>query len=240
MSFIFILYILGCLFTIVYFIRKGTKKAKLIEKTNKKKKAGFPKKKSLAITVHLFKDGYGEKTFKLKKGHKFHINADGLKEISSEWDYDFWQITSNKSEYAFEWLREDQNYNHVSTLHFWNGGNLSDVKENISEDSAIDIVMDSNWIPGLDKLLLRNKKPLEEKSNTKLKYKKDMIKELVNSELPLLKLKGKTITGIQEGGHADFELDEVIIKEITEESVDLEVKSQNKNRDSRSKGIGNH
>ena len=153
MSFIFILYILGCLFTIVYFIRKSIKKAKLIEKTNKKKKAGFPKKKSLAITVHLFKDGYGEKTFKLKKGHKFHINADGLKEISSEWDYDFWQITSNKSEYAFEWLREDQNYNHVSTLHFWNGGELADVKENISEDSAIDTVIDSNWLPGLDKLL---------------------------------------------------------------------------------------
>ena len=153
MSFIFILYILGCLFTIVYFIRKSIKKAKLIEKTNKKKKAGFPKKKSLAITVHLFKDGYGEKTFKLKKGHKFHINADGLKEISSEWDYDFWQITSNKSEYAFEWLREDQNYNYVSTLHFWNGGELADVKENISEDSAIDTVIDSNWLPGLDKLL---------------------------------------------------------------------------------------
>ena len=153
MSFIFILYILGCLFTIVYFIRKSIKEAKLIEKTNKKKKAGFPKKKSLAITVHLFKDGYGEKTFKLKKGHKFHINADGLKEISSEWDYDFWQITSNKSEYAFEWLREDQNYNHVSTLHFWNGGELADVKENISEDSAIDTVIDSNWLPGLDKLL---------------------------------------------------------------------------------------
>jgi cyclophilin family peptidyl-prolyl cis-trans isomerase len=153
MSFIFILYILGCLFTIVYFIRKSIKKAKLIEKTNKKKKAGFPKKKSLAITVHLLKDGYGEKTFKLKKGHKFHINADGLKEISSEWDYDFWQITSNKSEYAFEWLREDQNYNYVSTLHFWNGGELADVKENISEDSAIDTVIDSNWLPGLDKLL---------------------------------------------------------------------------------------
>ena len=166
MSFIFILYILGCLFTIVYFIRKSIKKAKLIEKTNKKKKAGFPKKKSLAITVHLFKDGYGEKTFKLKKGHKFHINADGLKEISSEWDYDFWQITSNKSEYAFEWLREDQNYNHVSTLHFWNGGELADVKENISEDSAIDTVIDSNWLPGLDALLLKNKKPLAGLFNT--------------------------------------------------------------------------
>ena len=155
MSFIFILYILVCLFTIVYFIRKSIKKAKLIEKTNKKKKAGFPKKKSLAITVHLFKDGYGEKTFKLKKGHKFHINADGLKEISSEWDYDFWQITSNKSEYAFEWLREDQNYNHVSTLHFWNGGELADVKENISEAAAIDIIINSDWIPSLDTFLTK-------------------------------------------------------------------------------------
>ena len=155
MSFIFILYILGCLLAIVYFIRKGTKKAKLIEKTNRKKKAGFPKKKSLAITVHLFKDGYGEKTFKLKKGHKFHINADGLKEISAEWEYDFWQITSNKSEYAFEWLREDQNYNHVSTLHFWNGGELADVKENISEAAAIDIIINSDWIPSLDTFLTK-------------------------------------------------------------------------------------
>ena len=176
MSFIFILYILGCLFAIVYFIRKGTKKAKLIEKTNKKKKAGFPKKKSLAITVHLFKDGYGEKTFKLKKGHKFHINADGLKEISSEWDYDFWQITSNKSEYAFEWLREDQNYNHVSTLHFWNGGELADVKENISEAAAIDIIINSDWIPSLDIFLTKkNRQANKSAPNDEVKLGKHKI-----------------------------------------------------------------
>ena len=176
MSFIFILYILVCLFAIVYFIRKGTKKAKLIEKTNKKKKAGFPKKKSLAITVHLFKDGYGEKTFKLKKGHKFHINADGLKEISAEWDYDFWQITSNKSEYAFEWLRQDQNNNHVSTLNFWNGGDLSKSKKAISEDSALDTILNSDWIPSLDIFLTKkNRQANKSAPNDEVKLGKHKI-----------------------------------------------------------------
>ena len=167
MSFIFILYILGCLFTIVYFIRKGTEKAKKLEK-QKTKKSRKTKKKSLAITLHLFKDGYGEKTFKLKKGHVFYVNEDGLKEISNEWDYDFWQITCNKSEYAFEWLREDQNNNHVSTLNFWNGGELADVKENISEAAAIDIIINSDWIPGLNKLLGKKK----ESSVNKLEWSK--------------------------------------------------------------------
>ena len=63
---------------------------------------------------------------------------------------------SNKSEYAFEWLREDQNNNNVSTLNFWNGGDLSKSKQSISEDSALDIIQNSDWIPGLDKFL--NKK----------------------------------------------------------------------------------
>jgi len=157
------LFVIICLAVTVYIIINSVKKAKRIDEH---KKGGFPKKKALAITIHLFKDGYGEKNFQLNKGHVFYINEYGEKEISGDWDYDFWQITSNKSEYAFEWLREDQNYNHVSTLHFWNGGELADVKENISEDSAIDIVMDSNWIPGLDKLLLRNKNPLEDLFNT--------------------------------------------------------------------------
>jgi len=176
MSFIFILYILVCLLAIVYFIRKGTKKAKLIEKTNKKKLAGFPKKKSLAISVHLFKDGYGEKTFKLKKGHKFHINADGLKEISAEWDYDFWQITSNKSEYAFEWLRQDQNNNHVSTLNFWNGGDLSKSKKAISEDSALDTILNSDWIPSLDIFLTKkNRQANKSAPNDEVKLGKHKI-----------------------------------------------------------------
>ena len=169
MSFIFILYILGCLFTIVYFIRKGTEKAKKLEK-QKTKKSRKTKKKSLAITLHLFKDGYGEKTFKLKKGHVFYVNEDGLKEISNEWDYDFWQITSNKSDYAFEWMRENQNNNNVSTLNFWNGGELADVKENISEAAAINIIINSDWIPELNKLLGEKKQSGDEtKSEKRLK-----------------------------------------------------------------------
>ena len=155
----FPLFIIICLAATVYLVIKSVKEAKEEQKRKnrsqkkKKKKTAFPKKKSLDITVHLFKDGYGEKKFQLKKGHKFYVNEDGLKEISSEWDYDFWQITSNKSENAFEWLRQDQNNNHVSVLNFWNGGDLSKSKKAISEDSALDVVQNSNWIPGLDKLL---------------------------------------------------------------------------------------
>ncbi len=158
----FPLFVILCLVATAYFIGKSVKKAKEDEgrKNSKQKKkqktTTFPKKKSLSITVHLFKDGYGEKKFQLKKGHQFYFNDEGLKEISGEWDYDFWQITSNKSEYAFEWLREDQNNNNVSTLNFWNGGDLSKSKQSISEDSALDIIQNSDWIPGLDKFL--NKK----------------------------------------------------------------------------------
>ena len=113
----FPLFVIICLVVTVILIRKSVQKAKQEEQQNKsQKKRAFPKKKSLTITVHLFKDGYGEKKFQLKKGHQFYVNDEGLKEISGEWDYDFWQITSNKSEYAFEWLREDQNNNNVSTL----------------------------------------------------------------------------------------------------------------------------
>jgi len=157
------LFVIICLAVTVYIIINSVKKAKRIDEH---KKGGFPKKKALAITIHLFKDGYGEKNFQLNKGHVFYINEDGEKEISGDWDYDFWQITSNKSNHAFEWIRDNQNNKNTSTLHFWKGGELSDVRKNISEDSAIDIVMDSNWIPGLDKLLLRNKKPLEGQFNT--------------------------------------------------------------------------
>ena len=167
----FPLFVIICLVVTVILIRKSVQKAKQEEQQNKsQKKRAFPKKKSLTITVHLFKDGYGEKKFQLKKGHQFYVNDEGLKEISGEWDYDFWQITSNKSEYAFEWLREDQNsgedamgangriskINTVSTLNFWNGGDLSKSKQSISEDSALDIIQNSDWIPGLDKFL--NKK----------------------------------------------------------------------------------
>ena len=153
----FPLFVIICLVVTVILIRKSVQKAKQEEQQNKsQKKRAFPKKKSLTITVHLFKDGYGEKKFQLKKGHQFYVNDEGLKEISGEWDYDFWQITSNKSEYAFEWLREDQNNNNVSTLNFWNGGDLSKSKQSISEDSALDIIQNSDWIPGLDKFL--NKK----------------------------------------------------------------------------------
>ena len=153
----FPLFVIICLVVTVILIRKSVQKAKQEEQQNKsQKKRAFPKKKSLNITVHLFKDGYGEKKFQLKKGHQFYVNDEGLKEINGEWDYDFWQITSNKSEYAFEWLREDQNNNNVSTLNFWNGGDLSKSKQSISEDSALDIIQNSDWIPGLDKFL--NKK----------------------------------------------------------------------------------
>ena len=167
----FPLFVIICLVVTVILIRKSVQKAKQEEQQNKsQKKRAFPKKKSLTITVHLFKDGYGEKKFQLKKGHQFYVNDEGLKEISGEWDYDFWQITSNKSEYAFEWLREDQNsgedamgangriskINTVSTLNFWNGGDLSKSKQSISEDSALDIIQNSDWIPALDKFL--NKK----------------------------------------------------------------------------------
>ena len=153
----FPLFVIICLVVTVILIRKSVQKAKQGEQQNKsQKKRAFPKKKSLNITVHLFKDGYGEKKFQLKKGHQFYVNDEGLKEINGEWDYDFWQITSNKSEYAFEWLREDQNNNNVSTLNFWNGGDLSKSKQSISEDSALDIIQNSDWIPGLDKFL--NKK----------------------------------------------------------------------------------
>ena len=165
----FPLFIIICLAVTVYLVIKSVKNTKEEQKRknrSQKKKTAFPKKKSLAITVHLFKDGYGEKKFQLKKGHKFYVNEDGLKEISSEWDYDFWQITSNKSENAFEWLRQDQNNNHVSVLNFWNGGDLSKSKKAISEDSALDVVQNSNWIPGLDKFLVK-KRILPEKSNDK-------------------------------------------------------------------------
>ena len=165
----FPLFIIICLAATVYLVIKSVKDTKEEQKRknrSQKKKTAFPKKKSLAITVHLFKDGYGEKKFQLKKGHKFYVNEDGLKEISSEWDYDFWQITSNKSENAFEWLRQDQNNNHVSVLNFWNGGDLSKSKKAISEDSALDAVQNSNWIPGLDKFLVK-KRILPEKSNDK-------------------------------------------------------------------------
>jgi hypothetical protein len=154
----FPLFVILCLVATAYFIGKSVKKAKEEEKRKNRpqqKKTAFPKKKTLAITVHLFKDGYGEKKFQLKKGHQFYFNDEGLKEISGEWDYDFWQITSNKSEYAFEWLREDQNNNNVSTLNFWNGGDLSKSKQLISEDSALDIIQNSDWIPGLDKFLTK-------------------------------------------------------------------------------------
>lgn len=165
----FPLFIIICLAATVYLVIKSVKDTKEEQKRknrSQKKKTAFPKKKSLAITVHLFKDGYGEKKFQLKKGHKFYVNEDGLKEISSEWDYDFWQITSNKSENAFEWLRQDQNNNHVSVLNFWNGGDLSKSKKAISEDSALDVVQNSDWIPGLDKFLVK-KRILPEKSNDK-------------------------------------------------------------------------
>jgi len=165
----FPLFIIICLAVTVYLVIKSVKNTKEDQKRknrSQKKKTAFPKKKSLAITVHLFKDGYGEKKFQLKKGHKFYVNEDGLKEISSEWDYDFWQITSNKSENAFEWLRQDQNNNHVSVLNFWNGGDLSKSKKAISEDSALDVVQNSDWIPGLDKFLVK-KRILPEKSNDK-------------------------------------------------------------------------
>ena len=152
----FPLFVIICLVVTVILIRKSVQKAKQEEQQNKsQKKRAFPKKKSLTITVHLFKDGYGEKKFQLKKGHQFYVNDEGLKEISGEWDYDFWQITSNKSEYAFEWLREDQNNNNVSTLNFWNGGDLSKSKQSISEDSALDIIQNSDWIPGLGKFLIK-------------------------------------------------------------------------------------
>jgi len=189
----FPLFIIICLAATVYLVIKSVKDTKEEQKRknrSQKKKTAFPKKKSLAITVHLFKDGYGEKKFQLKKGHKFYVNEDGLKEISSEWDYDFWQITSNKSENAFEWLRQDQNNNHVSVLNFWNGGDLSKSKKAISEDSALDAVQNSNWIPGLDKFLvkkriwpekLNDKNPLSNKStaNDKVKLAKHKISSTV-------------------------------------------------------------
>ena len=74
------------------------------------------------------------------------------KVLKKDWDYDFWQITSNKSNHVFEWLREDQN-NNISILNFWQGGDLSDIRKNISEDTAIDVVMESNWMPELNKFL---------------------------------------------------------------------------------------
>ena len=177
----FPLFVIICLVVTVILIRKSVQKAKQEEQQNKsQKKRAFPKKKSLNITVHLFKDGYGEKKFQIKKGHQFYVNDEGLKEISGEWDYDFWQITSNKSEYAFEWLREDQNNNNVSTLNFWNGGDLSKSKQSISEDSALDIIQNSDWIPGLDKFLNKknnlsnnsdNKNPLSNLSTANDKVK---------------------------------------------------------------------
>jgi len=198
------LFVIICLAVTVYIIINSVKKAKIIDKqNNQQKNAAKSNKGKLEIMIHL--DGGDDydvgKSFKVIKDQKLYDYTDesGCKVLMHEWDYDFWQITSNKSSHAFEWTREDHNFDNASTLNFWEGGNLSDVKVDISEDTAIDIIMDSNWIPGLDALLLKNKKPLEEKSNTKLKDKREMIKEL----------------------------------------VDLEVKSQNKNRDSRSKGIGN-
>ena len=230
------LFVIICLAVTVYIIINSVKKAKKVDQQKgKQKKGGFPKKKALAITIHLFKDGYGEKNFQLKKGHVFYINESGEKEISGDWDYDFWQITSNKSNHAFEWIRDNQNNNNTSTLHFWKGGELSDVRKNISEDSAIDIVMDSNWVPGLDKLLLRNKKPLEDpfnkfKSGDETKSERRLKK--LQQEKKRLQNKLKTIA---DGGSKEAKK-----KEMIKKLVDLEVKSQNKNRDSRSKGIGNH
>ena len=115
------LFVIICLAVTVYIIINSVKKAKRIDEH---KKGGFPKKKALAITIHLFKDGYGEKNFQLNKGHVFYINEYGEKEISGDWDYDFWQITSNKSNHAFEWIRDNQNNKNTSTLHFWKGGEL--------------------------------------------------------------------------------------------------------------------
>ena len=197
MSFIFILYVLGCLFTIVYFIRKGTEKAKKLEK-QKTKKRSKTKKKSLAIMIHL--DGGDEyengKSFKVKKDQKLYDYTDenGKKVLKKDWDYDFWQITSNKSNHVFEWLREDQNNNNTSTLNFWKGGDLSDIRKNISEDIAIDVIIESDWVPGMEKLLSKKKESsvnkLEWSKIDKNNTKKVISKELDTRTKPERKSKG--------------------------------------------------
>ena len=198
MSFGFSLYALFCLAVVVYFINKSIQKGKKLEKQNKKQKSSAKSnKKSLVIMIHL--DGgheYDGKSFKAKKDQKLYDYTDenGEKVLKKDWDYDFWQITSNKSNHAFEWIREDQNNNNTSTLNFWKGGDLSDIRKNISEDTAIDVVMESNWIPGMEKLLSKKKESsvnkLEWSKIDKNNTKKVISKEIDSRKKPESKSKG--------------------------------------------------
>lgn len=130
-------------------------------KIYKQKKSTDIVKESLLIMIHL--DGGDDydsgKSFIVKKGQNLYDYTDenGEKVLRNGCDYDLWQITSNQSEHAFEWIREDEYNNNISILNFWNGGTLSDTKKNISEGMAIDIIMRSNWIPGMTQLLPKNK-----------------------------------------------------------------------------------
>jgi len=153
----FPLFVIICLAVTAYIIIKSVKKAKKLEKQNNKQKSSAnSNKKSLVIMIHLDGgDEYDGKSFKLQQDQTLYdyMNENGEKVLKKDWDYDFWQITSNKSNHVFEWLREDQNNNNISILNFWQGGDLSDIRKNISEDTAIDVVMESNWMPELNKLL---------------------------------------------------------------------------------------
>ena len=146
----FMLWCWICVATTIYIIYRSVEKSKAQQMSPSKTN----KNEELIISIHLnggnkFKGG---ETLEVTEGLKIYDSLDNGSKVITDWqDYDFWQITSNKSNRSFEWIREDQNANYGPTLRFWEGGNEHELRENISEDMAIDIILDCNWIqiPGI-------------------------------------------------------------------------------------------
>ena len=150
---IFMLWVSICVATTIYIIYRSAKKSNTQQNTSSQgdSPGKIPKDNRLIISIHLdggsnFENG---ETLEVTKGLMLYQTLDtGSKVITKEWDYDFWQITSNRSKHCFEWIREDHNANNVPTLRFWNNaGDENELRKNISEDMAIDIILDSSWMP---------------------------------------------------------------------------------------------
>jgi hypothetical protein len=139
------LFVSLCVVITIYIIYRSAAKSKAHQSSPGK----THKDEHLIISIHLDggNESEGGETLEVTKGLMiYQISDTGSKVIANEWDYDFWQITSNRSNRSFEWIREDQNANYDPTLRFWEGGNEHELRENISEDMAIDIILDSYWI----------------------------------------------------------------------------------------------
>lgn len=188
----FMLWCWICGATTIYIIYSNVTKSKDQQISPSK----INKNEELIISIHLnggnkFKDG---ETLEVTEGLKIYDSLDDGSKVITDWqDYDFWQITSNKSNRSFEWIREDQNADYGPTLRFWEEGNEHEIRDNVSEDMAIDIILDCNWIqiPGIN-FVNTNLDATLEKLAMEDEIEEETFDEFLNRGVELLKVMGYT------------------------------------------------